>query len=334
MSIDAAYGFINTNRRYTEEEIKNTLTYKQLEQFLVPIVIDVHWHPEKRKELDRLIDEMDDRSYLYMYSIDTLLKGKNNGIDYYKRILEKGINLLILDQSSSFLKTSPFSTFGLEYFEEYLDEERNREKESELIEFGEDYKLERETGKSHSKDEKRNMEKVSKLIEFAKDYKPEKETGKSHSKAEITEDFVKLYFEYESYRITEKILLSRLPSIGIQNKQTFMALCREYEKHLLYSTHVDEYSYVDSKFLKLPKRTGKIPSEMEEILRLSNFHKSGDDLDDRIDKVLRQKRIHGYSGIIKRWALAMRKVPKPRKPDNREVEDIGFQLTREYKIST
>ena len=109
MGRNVAYGFANTNR--SDIEPSATLAYKELEIFNAEeIVVDVHWHSENREKLEELISNMGQGDLIYMYSLDTLLRGKNKGVEYYKRIIEKNIDLLIFDHSGDLLKTSPVST--------------------------------------------------------------------------------------------------------------------------------------------------------------------------------------------------------------------------------
>ena len=83
-----AYGFANTNR--SDSIIENTLAYKQLRIFNADrIVVDVHWHSEKREELEKLIATMGYGDVIYMYSIDTLLKGRNRGWNTINRLLKR-----------------------------------------------------------------------------------------------------------------------------------------------------------------------------------------------------------------------------------------------------
>jgi hypothetical protein len=289
-----AYGFINTNRRYDNQEIKNTLAYKQLKEFNPDsIVIDAYWHSEKRPNLEHLIQTVDSNSVICLYSIDTLLKGKNQGVYYYEQILEKGIPLLVLDHDGDLLKLSPVSTFRFGQTEE------NKLTEREKLEF------------------------VQIMKNIASEHKPLSMIGKAPVKAEFSKEFRELYFLYEAYLITEKMLMQHLPErLNILNKQTFISLCREYEKSLLFKHDFAEYCKSDSKFLKLPKRTGKLPREYEDIIMLAK--KQHGEKKDCIQKALDSMGILCDAGVIIRWKLAQARVPKPRKPDGRKVK-INFK---------
>ncbi len=294
MSRFVAYGFANTNRSDTEPQ--HTLAYKQLDIFNADeIVVDVHWHSEKREELEKLIADMGNEDVIYMYSVDTLLKGKNKGIDYYKQILDKSINLFVLDHSGDLPKVSPISTFFHS----------------------------QEIGRILTDTEKARL--ISEMEKTAVEYKPIAQTGKTTYKANITKEFRELYFMYEAYRITENSLMKLLPEmLGISNKQTFIALCREYEKSLVYIEDFEKYCDNDTKFLDLPKRTGKIPCEYDKIIACSQ-KQTGDTENKRIQNALDEMRIWSNANIIRRWKLAKDKTPKPRKPDGREVPKNIFE---------
>ena len=290
-----AYGFANTNRSDTEPD--HTLAYKQLDVFNADrIVVDVHWHSDKREQLENLIAELDSEDVIYMYSVDTLLKGKNKGVEYYKQILDKNINLFVLDHSGDLPKVSPISTF-------YNSKDVGR--------------ILKETEK---------LELIAKMEKIAREYKPVAQTGKTTYKANITEEFKQLYFMYEAYRIKEKTLVKEMlpEKTGIYNKQTFISLCREYEKSVKYIADFELYCHYDKKFLELPKRTGKIPREYDEIIARSQ-EQTGDTENERIQKALNEMRIWSNANIIRRWKLAKEKVPKPRSHDRREIPIINFK---------
>lgn len=287
-----AYGFDNTNRR--DIDIKNTLAYKQLKVFSANrIVVDVHWHSAERKELQKLIDELDEDSVIYMYSVDTLLKGKNKGVEYYKQILDKGIGLLVFDHSGDLPKVSPISTFP-------LIGDKNKDK------------------KQKSPDEQK-AEYLEIMKRIASEYTPIPMTGKTTHTAIFSKEFRELYFMYEAYLINEKTLMKYLPErLGISNKQTFISLCREYEKSIPYLSDFEYYCDCDDKFLTLPKRTGKLPREYNDIMTLAEQQQGTET--ERIQKALNLMNIYSNASVILRWKLAKEKVPKPRKSDGRKVE--------------
>ena len=294
MSRYVAYGFANTNRSDTVAE--NTLAYKQLDIFHPDeIVIDVHWHSDRREELEKLIANMSSDDVIYMYSVDTLLKGKNKGVEYYKQIIDKNINLFVLDHSGDLPKVSPISTFFHS----------------------------REIGRTLTDTEKGEL--IDEMKKIAGEYKPVAQTGKTTYKANITKEFRELYFMYEAYRITESMLMNLLPEwLGISNKQTFIALCREYEKSLIYIEDFEMYCDIDTKFLELPKRTGKFPREYDEIIARSK-KQTGTTENERIQKALDEMQIWSNANIIRRWKLAKDKAPKPRKHDGRKIPENIFK---------
>ena len=71
------------------------------------------------------------------------------------------------------------------------------------------------------------------------------------------------YWECYAKFVLEELLPEKT---GIYNKQTFISLCREYEKSIKYLADFELYCHYDKKFLELPKRTGKIPREYDEII--------------------------------------------------------------------
>lgn len=285
------YGFTNTNR--SDTKVENTLAYKQLEIFNPEeIYVDVHWHSEEREELEKLIAELGKGDVIYMYSVDTLLKGKNKGIWYYKQLLNKNIHLFVLDHSGDLPKVSPISTF---FYEHEIDQVLSCDQKEKL---------------------------VNTMIDISGNYTPISETGKTTYKANITNEFKEIYFMYEAYRITEDTLMKLLPEkLGMNNKQTFISLCREYEKSLLYIDDLERYCRYDKKFLELPKRTGKFPREYEEIITCSQNIVS-DSETERIQKAIDELKIWSSAKIIHRWKLAKEKAPKPRKPDGRKVKPV------------
>lgn len=299
MAKKIAYGFSNTNRKSLEPE--QTHAYKQLEVFFADeIVVDVYWYSERRKKLEAIIEELDEDDTIFMYSVDTLLKGKNKGAEYYAQIIKKGIGLFVLDLDGDMLKVSPIST----YF----------------------FSTQQKTW--INKNSKSNYDLHEKLIdtfnEIEKNYKPTTDTGKTTYKSTFSVEFRKLYFMYESYRITEKDLINLLPEkLKIYNKQTFISLSREYEKSIQYISDFEEYCYADEKFLELPKRTGKLPREYDEIIALSK-ESTKETKTDCILEAFSKLRIWSTPDILSRWTLSKEKVPKPRKPDDRYVKKVYF----------
>ncbi len=291
MGRSIGYGFANTNR--SDTIVENTLAYKQLEIFNPEeIYVDVHWHSAEREELEKLIAELGEGDVIYMYSIDTLLKGKNKGIWYYKQILHKNIHLFVLDHSGDLPKVSPISTF---FYPHEIDVVLSSDQKEKLVNI---------------------------MINITGNYTPVSETGKTTYKANITNEFKEIYFMYEAYRITEDTLMILLPEkLGMNNKQTFMSLCREYEKSLTYIDDFEMYCHYDKRFLELPKRAGKFPREYEQIIACAQ-NKKGDTESERIQKAIDELKIWSSAKIIHRWKLAKEKAPKPRKPDGRKIKAV------------
>ena len=227
-----------------------------------------------------------------MYSIDTLLKGKNKGIWYYKQILDKDIHIFVLDHSGDLPKVSPISTF---FHTHEINNVLNSDQKEKLL---------------------------CSMVELSGKYNPISETGKTTYRAKMTNEFKEIYFMYEAYRITEGELMKLLPEkLGMCNKQTFMSLCREYEKGFTYVDDLELYCHYDKKFLELPKRTGKFPREYEEIVSIAQ-NKVGNNENERIQKALDELKIWSSAKIIHRWKLAKDKTPKPRIPDGRKIKAV------------
>lgn len=292
-----AYGYVNTNRKGEFFNVENSLAYKQLltipgvESGLVDIVIDTGWNTERRPKLEELISKLGDGDIIYMYSIDTLLSGRNKGVEYYSQIINKGIHLSVFDHSGNFLKISPISTVSMPDVTPYT--QLSELKKEELI---------------------------KKMEQLSKEYVYLPKTGKTTYKANLTNEFKNLYFQYEAYRITEKELMEILKKdFNIYNKQTFISMCRMYEKSLTYQDDCKDYQNADNKFISLPKRTGKIPSEYFEIMELANTLSDKEE-NDRINHAIGELGIYCNHIIINRLTLAKNKAPKPRKPDGRHVD--------------
>ena len=81
---------------------KNILVSQELESIgfneSESIVDIVRSDDASRPKLEQLIDSLGNKDRIDLYSVDTLLQGDSNkGVEYYSRIIEKGIGLCIYD---------------------------------------------------------------------------------------------------------------------------------------------------------------------------------------------------------------------------------------------
>lgn len=289
-----AYGFCNTNRSNVIPE--ETIAYKQLQNFYADeIVIDIHWETSRRVQLERLIEEMTEGDVLYMYSVDTLLRGKDRfaGVEYYRQIIEKGIRILVLDMSGDLPKISPISTF-------YPGNHKNHDKK-------------------FTDNERKEL--VALMYKMAENYSPA-QSNRIPYKANFTDEFREIYFMYEAYRIGEKQLLELMAKhLGMTAKQTFMGLCREYEKSLGYVFDFEQYCDTDEQIINLPKRTGGLPADYDDIMVTAQTQ-TGKREAERIGRALEELNILSNPNIIRRYKLLSDKAPKPRKYDREKIDPV------------
>ena len=112
MDIIKGYGI---SVRNSPVDIKKTVSYQELTTIGISesdICIDVvRSDSASRPELDKLTETLGVGDRIDLYSIDTLLQGnKQVGTDYYRRIISKGIDLLVYDFGGAIARLSPFST--------------------------------------------------------------------------------------------------------------------------------------------------------------------------------------------------------------------------------
>ena len=93
---------------------KNILVSQELESIGFnesdSIVDIVRSDDASRPKLEQLIDSLGNKDRIDLYSVDTLLQGdSNNGVEYYSRIIKKGIGLCIYDFTGSIYKLSEYS---------------------------------------------------------------------------------------------------------------------------------------------------------------------------------------------------------------------------------
>lgn len=252
------------------------------------LVVDiVRSDDANRPKLEDLIDSLSPEDRIDLYSIDTLLQGNSNkAVEYYSRIIEKGIQLLVYDFSGSFYKISEFSNLKMINNGEVII--KDTPKETLINNFKAYAERKVKATKSGNFKKKRNI---------------------------ISEAFKEIYFAYESYQIDLPTALSLAKDYcNIAHKTTFWALSADYERSIDYGFDLELYSSPDNGILEMPKRSGGIPKEFHEILNKmsdANMYKN------HIDKYCYATNELGYFlsyYVFHRLELAYEKKPKPRKP--------------------
>lgn len=270
---------------------KNILVSQELESIgfnqFDSVVDIVRSDDANRPKLEQLIEQLTDKDRIDLYSIDTLLQGNSNkGVEYYSKIIEKGIALCVFDFSGSIYKLSQFSNLKMINNGEFTFKDTPKE---ELISAFSEYA--------------QNREKVMKSGSFKK------------KRGNITEAFKEIYFAYESYQIDLPTALSLAKDYcDIAHKTTFWALAADYERTVDYDFDFELYSNSQKGILELPKRSGGIP---EEYLLIKDKMDDIDSSMKTIDKFVLASNELGFFvsyDVFHRWELAYQKKPKPRKP--------------------
>jgi hypothetical protein len=239
-----------------------------------------------RPLLDELIENLTSEDYLYIYSIETFFKGKkNNGLEYYKKILEKGINLMVYDFSGSVCKLSEFSNVCINSCSFQLEK-----KETPIEE-----QVQNVVNYLNSRNENYNastFKRKSDKISFA---------------------FMNIYFAYEGYEITTPKALELVKKYcNIENKRTFYRTASEFERSTEYSFWFDDHYFKDPDFIRLPKRCGGVPEEYFQIKELIETYSSDLTEEQKITMAIAELNIFISPRIYMRWDLDYKKVPKPR----------------------
>lgn len=281
--------------RTTPIDKQNTVAYQELSMiglFGDDAVIDLV-RPEyaDRPELSNLIQTLSVGDRIDLYSVDTLLMGRNNNaVQYYSEILEKGIGLLVFDFSGAVAKLSPFSTLRFGHTKD-----------------GEEFLV--------LKDAEEQSALIPLFASYSETAKPQKNSGglKIEQRLNFTEQFKEIYFAYESYQIDLPTTLSLLKEYcGIEHKNTFWLMAKDFENSLWYSEELANQS-ID--ILELPKRCGKLPDEYFEIVSYMNEYLSNIPKEkDRVELAMENLNMVGSYEIFLRWQLLADKKPKPRKP--------------------
>lgn len=240
-----------------------------------------------RPKLQELIDSLSDKDRIDLYSIDTLLQGNSNkGVEYYSKIINKGIALLIFDFSGSVYKISKFSNLKMDGKGNLIYKDISKD---DLIESFKEYAI--------------SKEKVSKSGYLKR------------KRGVISEAFKEIYFAYESYQIDLPTTLTLAKDYcNICHKSTFWALAADYERSTEYAFDLEIYANPDNGILELPKRSGGVP---DEYFQVKNKMLDVDPKLNFVDKFAYATQELGFYlsyQVYHRWDLAFEKKPKPRKP--------------------
>ena len=280
-------------------EASETVAYQELKSLNMgdDIYVDVVRSDDfVRPELEKLIQEMSEGDSIIMYSIDTLLTGNcNKGVEYYKRILDKKINVEIYDFSGRIPKFSKFSRFFHDAAIKRFGERDCGELVDELEKYASEVKLE---------SKKRSLKKidVSSFLDFDNAFK-------------------NIYFAYEAYQIDLPTTLELLRDYcDIKSEVTFRSMAIAYECSLEYEMDFDIFSSRHKDILHLPKRSGSIPQEYYDIKSKVETKRNDpeSDLQNAPESFLFDLVIDRYMNlsydVYRRWDLLYNKKPKPRKP--------------------
>ena len=272
-----------------------------------PILEIVRPEVSKRPKLEELINTLSKDDYIYMYSIDTLFKGKQNqGLDYYRQILEKGINLVIFDFTGSICKLSGFSNVTMEIGS---------------------FSLMRKNRPSD--------EQVKELAEYCNNRSEGSKLGSFKKKADkVSSIFMAIYFAYEGYEINQEKALSLAKEYcDIQNKRTFWKAAAEFEASYEYYFWLELHLNSDPDFVRFPKRCGGVPEEY--FLIKESIEKSNTDLsfEQKLSIAASEWNMYLTPEIYIRWDLAYNKEPKPRNAIARKFKTENLDELRKDALS-
>lgn len=209
------------------------------------VIIDVVRSNEKgRPELDKLIAECTADDVIVICSINTLFKGRDNrGLEYYKKILDKGIGLLVFDFSGSVARLSKFSTVDRNgCFIEFHGQAMHSSKEVLLAKLAEE------------------MDTFGEVSGKKNRYKT------YHDTPTVYENFRALYVAYEGYTMPPDLILILAEMFcGISSKPTFRDFMAEFERSVTYLREIKDYKHI---LRGKAKRLGGVPKEYAEIHKL------------------------------------------------------------------
>lgn len=216
-----AYGCIVTNKKMLPEE---TLLYSELENLFHAdkTVVEIAMvNVQKRPVLNELIDSLEEHDRIYIEDIADLFGKTNKAKIYYKKAIEKGIELFIADLNHTLFHIHPLS---------FTPQNSIHENEAEINGL------------------------LSVFDYFEKQYFKKETNRRKRHIYDFSEKWKRMYFDYESYQIDHFELLERAKELGISNYPTLMNRIAEYEKSIEYQDDLLEYTRMDPDFLKTPKR--------------------------------------------------------------------------------
>ena len=214
-----AYGCIISNNKMKPEE---TILYKELKDMFHAdkTYVEIAFAYVKRRPiLNEIIEELNSGDRIYISDITDLFGVTNKAKFYYKKAIEKGIELLILDHNHSLFHLHPLSFLPLI-----------------------------SNGKKEINDLLNDFDRYEKLH-----FKTETNRRKRHN-FDFSLQWKKMYFDYESYQIDHFELLKRAKELGFNNHPTLMSHVAEYERSIEFQKDVINYTRIDPDFLKTPKR--------------------------------------------------------------------------------
>lgn len=292
-------------------DVRSTVAYEELVSLAFEddeISIDiVTSHSSNRPKLQGLIESAGSDNGIVLYSIDSLLVGnKNDGLKYYKRMLDKGIYLTVYDMSGRWPRSSEFS----------IDKE-NLEKNPDLKKFKYDALVKYYENKKGNFDVRRVNHKIKNEFFF----------GRS--------PFIDIYFAYESYQIDLPTTLELLRDYcGITSERTLRNIAQQFENLPSYPSALDIYCEDNPYILDLPKRCGLIPDEFFELKKLVDDYilKNPETVKEMSDRAIfyeacKDSNIITEYPVYHRWNLTYKKKPKPRKPVLRNFDINEFKKT-------
>lgn len=223
----AGYGCVVGNIKKDPED---TVAFQELKHNFgldkEDIYIDVvSVNVKKRPVLNELLDNMKQYDRIYISDISDLLGKTNKAREYYKKALDKGIELFITDLHQTLFHIHPLSII--------------------MPETSLPFKLDTEVM-------------LKKFDEFVATYEPPIRAGRRKCYiSDFSLEWKQLYFAYESYQIDLETALDRAKQFGVNNYPTFLNLVSDYEKSLEYDEDVLTYTRQDPEFLDYPKRVIK-----------------------------------------------------------------------------
>lgn len=271
----------------------------------IDIVRSVDW---ERPVLDRIISEFSSEDKIVLYSINTLFKGRNNrGVEYYTKILNKGIQLLIYDFSGNVARISKYST---------------------VSHFGERYQFDADRLIEELQNDAPNLsaivgKRVVEDLDFRKALweQPDDDGPITNMRAK---SFIDIYFAYEAYQIKFDIVEELLKRYcGIMTKVTFWRVAADFERTVNYSDKLKKFVKENgTTILGYPKRCGGVPSEYYEIKDLVAQDTADISPHEKICNAIEALRLQISAEVYYRWQLAEGKAKRPRGlPDKDKEKD-------------